>query len=76
MQNKVVQEKVEKRSRADSTQEAMISEALSMVDLAKLETCILCTMPMRHYIVGVCNHKNVCVSCALRVRFLMDDKKC
>jgi len=25
---------------------------------------------------GKCNHKNVCVNCALRIRLLMNDHKC
>ena len=71
-----MQDKVETKRPAISKQSSMISEALSKVDLEDHTTCLLCTNQMRFHIVGVCNHKNVCVNCALRVRFLMDDKKC
>jgi len=77
--NKIVvymQEKKENVKIAISKQSSAVSEALSTVDLDNHETCILCTNPMIHFIVGVCNHKEVCVNCALRIRFLMDEKKC
>jgi hypothetical protein len=57
-----------------SRQESMdISEDL---DLTDLDHCILCYNEMKQYVVGVCNHKNVCITCALRVRLIMEDNKC
>ena len=40
------------------------------------ETCILCSNAVLHFAMGSCNHKDVCGKCVLRIRLLMDDKKC
>jgi hypothetical protein len=52
------------------------SDVSADLDLDDLENCVLCYNPMRFYILGPCNHKNVCINCALRVRILMEDSKC
>ena len=31
---------------------------------------------MKYFALGKCNHKNVCHTCILRLRFIMKDKKC
>lgn len=31
---------------------------------------------MKVTLVGVCNHKNVCITCCLRVRLIMEEPKC
>ena len=52
------------------------SDVSADLDLTDLEKCVLCYNEMRFYILGRCNHKNVCINCALRVRLLMEDSKC
>jgi hypothetical protein len=49
---------------------------VSEVDLSDHEHCILCFNDKRQFALGKCNHKNVCHTCILRLRFIMKDKKC
>ena len=46
------------------------------VDLSDKEHCILCFNDMHYFSLGRCNHKNVCYTCILRLRFIMKDRKC
>ena len=48
----------------------------SDVDLTDKEHCILCFNDMKYFGLGICNHKNVCHTCILRLRFILNDKKC
>jgi hypothetical protein len=59
----------EKRDRAQS-------DVSAEIDVTNLENCVLCYNGMRVFILGKCNHKNICINCAFRVRLLMDEKKC
>jgi ribosomal protein S26 len=52
------------------------SDVSADLNLDDLENCVLCYNQMRTYILGRCNHMNVCINCALRVRILMEDSKC
>ena len=49
---------------------------VSDVDLSDQEHCILCFNDKAYFALGRCNHKNVCHTCILRLRFIMNDKKC
>ena len=49
---------------------------ISDVDLTDKEHCILCFNDMDYFALGRCNHKNVCYTCILRLRFIMKDRKC
>ena len=40
------------------------------------EACVLCFNTVQHYAMGVCNHKDVCSNCVLRIRLLLEDIKC
>ena len=53
-----------------------VSDVGSVVDLSDREHCILCFNDMRFFGLGICNHKNVCHTCILRLRFILKDKKC
>jgi hypothetical protein len=52
------------------------SEISTEVDLSDKEHCILCFNDMKYFALGKCNHKNVCHICILRLRCIMNDKKC
>ena len=60
------------RSRLSSA----VGSDLGEIDLSDLDHCVLCFNEMKVVIVGVCNHKNVCLTCALRVRIIMEETKC
>lgn len=32
--------------------------------------------PIIHFAMGACNHKSVCHKCVLRIRLLLDERKC
>lgn len=53
-----------------------VSDVSSDVDLSDKEHCILCFNDMKYFALGKCNHKNVCHTCILRLRCIMNDKKC
>ena len=46
------------------------------LDLTDKAHCILCFNDMKYFGLGKCNHKNVCHTCILRLRFIMKDFKC
>ena len=48
----------------------------SDLDLTDLEHCILCYNDMKYFVMGKCEHKNVCHKCCLRIRLIMKDDKC
>jgi E3 ubiquitin-protein ligase ZNF598 len=38
--------------------------------------CILCFGELKFYALGCCGHRNVCHTCALRLRLVMEDEQC
>ncbi len=46
------------------------------LDLSDMEHCILCFNQLRFFSLGRCGHKNVCHTCALRLRLIIKDKTC
>jgi hypothetical protein len=46
------------------------------VDLSDTEHCILCYNNLFLFSIGKCGHKNVCNTCALRLRFIIKDLQC
>jgi hypothetical protein len=38
--------------------------------------CVLCYGDLKFYALGKCEHKNVCHTCALRLRLIMEDDQC
>jgi len=61
---------VQARPRIDSR----VSE--SEIASADKEHCILCFNDVQYFALGSCGHTNVCAKCCLRVRLLLNDKKC
>ena len=54
---------VEVRSRVESN----VSES---------DNCILCYNVIDFFAIGICDHKNTCHKCSLRLRLIMKDEKC
>lgn len=48
----------------------------SDVDLTDREKCILCYNPIKYFLMGKCEHKNVCSQCSLRMRLILGEKAC
>ena len=46
------------------------------VDLSDTDHCILCFNNLYFYSMGKCGHKNVCHTCALRLRLIIKDRNC
>lgn len=46
------------------------------IDLSDTEHCILCFNNMYFIALGKCDHRNVCHTCALRLRFIIKDFNC
>ena len=61
---------VQARPRVDSR----VSE--QEIASADKEHCILCFNDIQFFALGSCSHVNVCAKCALRIRLLLNDKKC
>ena len=40
------------------------------------ECCAVCVEPMQYVAYGPCCHRDACVECVARLRFVMDDKRC
>ena len=40
------------------------------------ENCILCFNQLKFFSLGQCGHKNVCHTCTLRMRLIMEDEDC
>ena len=40
------------------------------------ECCAICAEPLQHVAYGPCGHRDSCVECVTRLRFVMDDKRC
>jgi len=38
------------------------------------EMCILCYNPIKFFVLGKCDHKNVCALCGLRLRLICEDE--
>ena len=38
--------------------------------------CLLCYQDIKYYSIGKCGHKNVCHTCCLRLRLIMEDETC
>ena len=36
-------------------------------------SCILCLNEIKYFALGSCDHKNVCNTCALRMRIILED---
>ena len=41
-----------------------------------LENCLLCDNKLKFFAMGPCGHKNVCVTCSLRLRLILEDEEC
>jgi hypothetical protein len=46
------------------------------VDVSDTEHCILCFNNLYFFATGKCGHKNICHTCALRLRLIIKDPKC
>jgi hypothetical protein len=44
------------------------------VDDQDEDHCILCLNEIKFFAMGSCDHKNVCNTCSLRVRLVMEDE--
>lgn len=53
-----------------------ISDDIAGIDLDNLDYCILCSEELKNFAMGPCNHKNVCATCVLRLRFILKNLKC
>jgi hypothetical protein len=40
------------------------------------DNCILCLNPIKFFALGQCDHKNVCNTCSLRMRLILEDEQC
>ena len=40
------------------------------------EHCILCLNEIKFFALGECDHKNVCNTCSLRMRLILEDEQC
>jgi hypothetical protein len=38
--------------------------------------CVVCCEPLVVYCVGECDHRSLCMKCALRLRLFYEDKRC
>ena len=41
-----------------------------------MDNCLLCDNKLKFFAMGQCNHKNVCVTCSLRLRLILEDEEC
>lgn len=41
-----------------------------------LDNCLLCDNRLTVFAMGPCGHKNVCVTCMLRLRYILEDEEC
>lgn len=64
-QNKKIEEKKEK-----PTQEPEIESTSGK------PTCILCCTELNFFALGPCDHNEVCHTCSLRTRLIMEDEQC
>jgi len=44
------------------------------LDIQDQNHCILCFDELNFFALGVCGHKNVCHTCSLRMRLIMEDE--
>ncbi|CAN6224237.1 unnamed protein product [Urochloa humidicola] len=54
---------------ADSNDDAIIDIAEAIAGAPGLRDCLVCTEPAEWVVVGPCGHGEVCVACAVRLRF-------
>lgn len=40
------------------------------------ECCVICAEPLQFVAYGPCGHRDACVECVARLRFVMDDRRC
>ena len=40
------------------------------------DCCAICAEPLTHVAYGPCGHKDACVECVARLRFVLDDRRC
>jgi rubrerythrin len=59
-----------KRPRAESNISA------SSIQIKDHEHCILCFNDLNFISLGRCDHKNVCNTCSLRLRLILEDEQC
>lgn len=64
----------EQRKRAESNVSA--NSAVLDVDISDKEHCILCFNQLKYFAMGICDHKNVCHICSLRLRLILEDEQC
>lgn len=43
---------------------------------SEIGDCILCQNPIRFWALGVCGHRDVCHTCSLRMRIILEDDQC
>lgn len=48
----------------------------SSIQIKDLEHCILCFDDLYFVSLGRCDHKNVCNTCSLRLRLILEDEQC
>ena len=53
----------------DDDEEALEAAATS-------SSCVVCTEPMEWVAVSPCGHREVCVRCVARIRFVHNDRRC
>ena len=46
------------------------------IDNHNSDLCILCFNHIRFFALGPCDHKNVCHTCSLRLRLILEDEQC
>ena len=46
------------------------------VEVTDENSCILCFDELKFFALGPCDHRNVCHTCALRLRFVLEDEQC
>ena len=40
------------------------------------DCCAICAEPLTHVAYGPCGHRDACVECVARLRFVMEDRRC
>lgn len=53
-----------------------MSTGVANDDLAAATDCVVCREPIKHFLLGPCNHRHVCHMCGLRLRALYQTTSC
>jgi hypothetical protein len=62
---------------AQAQPEALSSHiAIDIDDDGGTSCCAVCMEPSEWVAVGACGHREVCINCAVRMRFFRDDRRC